>query len=123
LIWQAVHQFDHLTVSMTGMVRATPVDGVNLIPYTHLLGGVKTFSSLKHNLLQQFSYSLSQLVGLTMPCGLLLTSVRPPRAMAVRPARLPGGDPTRPRVRPRAMVARPQARPPARPLGILAALR
>jgi hypothetical protein len=34
--------------------------------------GVKIFSSPKHNLLQQFPYSPSQLAGLTMPRHLLL---------------------------------------------------
>jgi hypothetical protein len=37
-------------------------------------GGVKIFSSLKHNLLQQFPYFPSQLVGPTMPHHLLLPS-------------------------------------------------
>jgi hypothetical protein len=35
-------------------------------------GGVKKFTSLKHNLLQQFPYSPSQLVGPTVPRKLLL---------------------------------------------------
>jgi hypothetical protein len=39
--------------------------------YEVIGGGVKIFSSLKHNLLQQFSYFPSQLVGLTMPHHLL----------------------------------------------------
>jgi hypothetical protein len=38
-------------------------------------GGVKIFSSLKHNLLQQFPHFPSQLVGLTMPHHLLLYKV------------------------------------------------
>jgi hypothetical protein len=43
--------------------------------YEVIGGGVKIFSSLKHNLLQQFPYFPSQLVGLTMPHHLLLYNV------------------------------------------------
>jgi hypothetical protein len=43
--------------------------------YEVIGGGVKIFSSLKHNLLQQFPYFPSQLVGLTMPHHLLLYKV------------------------------------------------
>jgi hypothetical protein len=42
--------------------------------YEVIGGGVKIFSSLKHNMLQQFPYFPSQLVGLTMPHHLLLPS-------------------------------------------------
>jgi hypothetical protein len=43
--------------------------------YEVIGGGIKIFSSLKHNLLQQFPYFPSQLVGLTMPHHLLLYKV------------------------------------------------
>jgi hypothetical protein len=42
--------------------------------YEVIGGGVKIFSSLKHNLLQQFPYFTSQLAGPTMPHHLLLPS-------------------------------------------------
>jgi hypothetical protein len=43
--------------------------------YDVIGGGVKKFSSLKHNLLQQFPYFPSQLVGLIMPHHYLLYKV------------------------------------------------
>jgi hypothetical protein len=43
--------------------------------YDVIGGGVKIFPSLKHNLLQQFPYFPSQLVGLTMPHHYLLYKV------------------------------------------------
>jgi hypothetical protein len=71
--------------------------------YTLIWGRVKIFSFLKHNLLQQFPYSPSQLVGPTMPCHLLLPSPKSrifgceaATRYGREAARLPGGEPTRP---------------------------
>jgi hypothetical protein len=55
------------SVRMASLAEVTPLDGVNFIIYIKLWGEVQIFLSLKHNLLQQFPYSPSQLVSPTMP--------------------------------------------------------
>jgi hypothetical protein len=74
-------------------------------------GGVKLFSSLKHNLFQQFPYSPSQLMGPTMPRHLLLPL---PKSWIFQRPPLPsrGHTPSRGAMASRASSCSPRPPPP-----------